>query len=66
MTQAYDMKCETTEAIIKRKNYRKSSGSFEALRPLLSAGLSNLIWSASKKSKILEFVCWSDCSIISL
>ena len=55
-----------TKAIIKRKNYRKSISSFEALRPLLSAGLLNFISSASKKSKILEFVCWSDCNILVL
>ena len=55
-----------TKAIIKRKNYRKSISSFKALRPLLSAGLLNFIWSASKKSKILKFVCWSDCSILVL
>ena len=67
MTWGYGMKCESIDkAIIKHKNYWKSISSFEALRQLLSAGLLNFIWSASKKSKILEFVCWSDCSMLVL
>ena len=39
-----NMKCETIyKATIECKNYRKSISSLEALRPLLSAGLLNLI-----------------------
>ena len=48
------------------KNYRKSISSLKALRLLFSGGLLNLMQSASRKSKRLQFVCWNDCSIFVL
>ena len=54
------MKCETIyKATIMCKNYRKSVSSLKAsqVRPLFSAGVLNLICSASRKRKRLEFAC---------
>ena len=55
------MKCETIYHATK-----KSRSSLKAFRQLLWAGVLNLIWSASRKSKRFEFEIWRECSIFLL